>query len=115
MKLRASLGALASFLITGPAAAEIQALTYLCERGVTIPAVYVNGEDGPDRIAVVVIQVEGRMINLEASESGSGARYAVPSDKSGYVWWTKGTSATLAWFDAPLREEVTLYAACEAQ
>ena len=90
------------------AQAETRALTYTCERGVDIPAVYVNGDD----LAVVVLWIEGRMINLERTEAASGARYQFPNDGSGYVWWSKGDEATLAWFDAEVGEEVTLYAFC---
>ena len=102
-----TLAAVAALTATS-AQAETRALTYTCERGVDIPAVYVNGDD----LGVVVLWIEGRMINLERTESASGARYQFPNDGSGYVWWSKGDEATLAWFDAEVGEEVTLYAFC---
>ena len=96
-------------LTAGAAQADTRALTYMCERGVEIPTVYVNHGD---ELAVVVLWIEGRMINLERTEAASGARYQFPNGGSGYVWWSKGDEATLAWFDAEVGEEVTLYAFC---
>lgn len=105
---------LALLCVAAGARAEVMATTYTCERGVEIPAVYVNGtDDEGDRLAVAVIWVEGRMINLEAAESASGVRYQFPSDGSGYVWWTQGSEAMLDWFDAETGAEVTLYARCQ--
>ena len=92
------------------AGAETRALTYQCERGVTIPVVYVNGE--ADDLAVVVLYVEGRMINLERTRSASGARYQFPNDGSGYVWWSHQDNATLSWHDATTDTDQTLLAAC---
>ena len=84
---------------------------YICERGVEIPAVYVNAEGEP---GVVVLMVEGRMINLEATgEAASGVRYRFPNDGSGYVWWTHQGEAQLIWHDAEAKEDVTLYAFCK--
>lgn len=94
------------------ASAATQALTYRCERGVEIPAVYVNAEGQP---GVVVLWIEGRLINLEAIDNAMGVRYAFPSDKSGYVWWTHDGTAQLSWMDVPKGEEVFLYAACQPE
>ena len=86
---------------------------YVCERDVEIPAVYINSEDGSEP-GIVVIQVEGRMINLEATgEAASGVRYRFPNDGSGYVWWTHQGEAQLLWHDAEVGEEVTIYASCK--
>ncbi|MFQ1700954.1 MliC family protein [Loktanella agnita] len=98
-------------LTANAAQAEIRALTYMCERGVEIPAVYVNHND---ELAVVVLWVEGRMITLERAPAASGARYQFPNDGSGYIWWSKGSEATLGWYYAETGEEVTLYAFCSA-
>ena len=90
-------------------ALDAMAMTYVCERGVEIPAVYVNhpGEPG-----IAVIHVEDRMINLVAETSASGARYGWPSDGSHYVWWTKGDAATLYWNDGATGEETPLLSEC---
>lgn len=87
---------LSGLLLALPAAVlaqEFQTATYLCDRGVEVPATYVNG---PDQ-SVVVINVDARQITLVVEPSASGARYGWPSDGSGYVWWTKGDEATLYW------------------
>ncbi|OYX41802.1 MAG: hypothetical protein B7Z02_14445 [Rhodobacterales bacterium 32-67-9] len=91
------------------AAAELSVSTvrYGCERGVEIAASYVNADTG----GAAVLQVEGRQVALLLAPSASGARYAWPSDGSGYVWWTKGNEATLLWREAGGAETI-LYAAC---
>ena len=87
----------AAFLAALPPAAasaqEFSSASYACDRGVQVPATYVNGPD----LSLVVIQVEGRQITLVNEVSASGARYGWPSDGAGYVWWTKGDAATLYW------------------
>ena len=83
-------------------------ITFRCERGVEIPVTFVIAADG----SVAVLTVEGRQIALPQAVSGSGARYAWPSDGSGYVFWTKGDEATLSWADGATSQEVTLYGAC---
>lgn len=88
---------------------DLQGGTYLCDRGVEVPVSYVNAAEG----SVAVLHVEGRLVTLPIAPSASGARYAWPSDGSGYVWWTKGEEATLYWHDgATSGEEVTLLSGC---
>lgn len=93
-----------------PAAAELTTGggTYICDRDVQVPVAYVNADDG----SVAVLHVEGRLITLLNQPAASGARYAWPSDGSGYVWWTKGDSATLYWRDGETASEATIYADC---
>jgi membrane-bound inhibitor of C-type lysozyme len=85
--------ALLALLPAAASAQEFTTQTYSCDRGVEIPATYVNG---PDQ-SLVVIHVEGRQITLVSDPAASGARYSWPSDGSNYVWWTKGEEATLYW------------------
>jgi membrane-bound inhibitor of C-type lysozyme len=85
--------ALLALLPAAASAQEFTTQTYSCDRGVEIPATYVNG---PDQ-SIVVIHVEGRQITLVSDPAASGARYGWPSDGSNYVWWTKGEEATLYW------------------
>ena len=96
--------------LAAPAAAELDLRggTYLCDRGVEVPVSYVNAGDG----AVAVLHVEGRLVTLVNEPAASGARYAWPSDGSGYVWWTKGDTAALYWRDGAASDEVALYAEC---
>ncbi|MFZ3583604.1 MliC family protein [Loktanella sp. DJP18] len=111
--MKTSTLAVCGLCIGGAATAGVTSTPrYICERGVEIAAVYINAEDGSEP-GVVVIQVEGRMINLEAtSEAASGVRYRFPSDKSGYVWWTHQGTATLLWQDVVAGTETPIYADC---
>ena len=93
-------------------ALDAMAMTYVCERGVEVPAVYVNHPDEP---GIAVIGIEGRMVNLVVEPSGSGARYGWPSGGSHYVWWTKGDEATLYWSDGATGEEIPLLSGCAAR
>lgn len=104
--------ALALMLLALPAAAQegqVQAQRYLCDRGVEVPATYVNAPG----LSLAVIVVEGRQVTLHAEPAASGARYGWPSDAAGYVWWTKGPEATLSWREAGA--ERPLLEGCKAQ
>ncbi len=90
------------------AAPDVQTMTYTCERGVSVPATYVNAAEG----SVVVLNLEGRQITLFQTEAASGVRYAWPSDGSGYVWWTKGDEADLLWSNGASGEEMPLLSDC---
>lgn len=84
---------LLALLPTLATAQEFTTLRYACDRGVEVPATYVNG---PDQ-SLAILHVEGSQITLVIEPAASGARYGWPSDGSGYVWWTKGDEATLYW------------------
>lgn len=90
------------------AAQEFTTQRYSCDRGVEVPATYVNGPD----LSLVVIHVDGTQITLLNEPAASGARYGWPSDGSNYVWWTKGDEATLYW-KTPEGEAALL--ACKSQ
>lgn len=79
-------------------AQETQVITtlYTCDRGVGVPATYINAAD----VSLAVINVDGVQITLYSEEAASGARYGWPSDGANYVWWTKGPEATLYWKEA---------------
>ena len=87
----------------------VQNTTYTCERGVEISVVYVNDAE----TSLAVLMVEGRQILLYSEVSASGARYGWPSDGSNYVWWSKGTEATLLWHDGEADTETALLSACK--
>ncbi len=77
-----------------PALAQSYATrTYLCDRGVEVPATYVVGPD----YDLVVINVDDRQQTLINEPAASGTRYSWPSDGSGYVWLSKDDGATLLW------------------
>jgi len=84
---------LALLLPSVAAAQELTTQRYSCDRGVEVPATYVNGADQ----SLAVIHVDGQQITLINEPAASGARYGWPSDGSNYVWWTKGDEATLYW------------------
>ncbi len=107
-RCRLAAAALAVIAAAPAGAFDLGGGTYLCERGVEVPVSYVNG--GGDSVAV--LHVEGRLVTLPIAPSASGARYAWPSDGSGYVWWTKGDEATLYWRDGTTSEEVALLDGC---
>ncbi|MGP9804601.1 MliC family protein [Paracoccus sp. NSM] len=91
--MRPTLAAL--FLLLPPAALaetpEFLPVTYECERGVTLPVIYVNG---PDDHARAIAWIEGGLRVLRIARSASGARYR--EDAAGYEIWGKGDSATLS-------------------
>ena len=99
---------------TGPALAELdlQTVRYLCDRGVEVPAAYVNDGQGG---SVVVLNVEGGQIALVSEESGSGARYGWPSGGSHYVWRSQGDDAVLLWRDGAADTETEVLGGCGAQ
>lgn len=82
--------------------------SYKCERGVEIHATYVN----VDNASFAIVQAEGRQLAMTNVPSASGAKYSVEAGQSGPVWWTRGDTASLSWFDANLAEEVVLYMDC---
>lgn len=86
----------------------VQTLTYSCDRGVDLPATYINAAD----VSLAVIHVEGRQITLYNEPAASGARYGWPSDGSSYVWWTKGPEATLYWKDGAAGTEEPILENC---
>lgn len=96
--------------VAGSAQAETQVLTlrYTCDRGVEVPATYVNADDQQ----IAVIHVEGTQITLFSETAASGARYGWPSDGSSYVWWTKGPEATLYWKDGEKGTEEPVLTGC---
>lgn len=100
-------------LLAAPAAAaaetQVQNISYICERGVEVPVVYVNAPD----TSIAVIYVEGGQFLLYNEPAASGARYGWPSDGSNYVWWTKGEEATLYWKDGEAGTETPILSNCK--
>jgi membrane-bound inhibitor of C-type lysozyme len=98
-------------LLSAPAFAEtqVQNMTYICERDVAVPVVYVNATD----TSLAVIYVEGGQYLLYSEPAASGARYGWPSDGSNYVWWTKGEEATLYWKDGEAGTETAILTDCK--
>lgn len=111
--IRLAFPLLAVLAFAMPALAETQVAnqTYLCERDLRVPVVYVNADD----TSLAVLVVEGRQVLLYTEPAASGARYAWPSDGSGYVWWTKGDVAMLYWKDGAAGTETAILTECRAE
>jgi membrane-bound inhibitor of C-type lysozyme len=76
-----------SFPLEIDTADGVNSASYLCEDGESFSAHYVNA--GVNLLALLTIDGEDRIfVNVM---SASGARYV----SGQYVWWTKGSSATL--------------------
>jgi membrane-bound inhibitor of C-type lysozyme len=108
--LKGCIFAVALLPAAAEAALDVTTLRYTCERGVEIPVVYVNDEA---QGSVASLLIDGRLIALVLEDSASGARYAWPSDGSGYVWWTKGDDATLYWRNGEDGTESAILSACK--
>ncbi|MDN5788311.1 MliC family protein [Pseudorhodobacter sp.] len=104
---------LLSLPLPARASLEISTYYYTCERGVGVPATYINEtSNDPDAGSAVILMVENRQITLWSVPSASGARYGWPSDGSHYIWWTKGEEATLYWHEAGVGEDQPLLTHC---
>lgn len=98
-RLRIPAALIALSLATSPGwaaadAPEFIEVTYHCERGLTLPTVYVNLADRP---GYAVALIEGRLTFLEQVISASGARYRQPEADAGYELWSKGDTARLGY------------------
>tara|TARA_R110002049_G_scaffold10127_2_gene50241 strand:- start:32730 stop:33059 length:330 start_codon:yes stop_codon:yes gene_type:complete len=98
-------------LLASPAAADVIGVTYNCDRGVSVPVVYVNDVD----TSIAVLYIEGRLINLQTLPTASGARYGWPSDGSSYEWWEHQGAATLSWKDGATGTTSPIYQSCTPQ
>lgn len=100
---------LAALLATAlPAAAQSVLVEYECERGAVIHAAYVNeAEPG-----IVILMVEGRMVELRQEPSGSGIRYGAAETDEGYVWLSRGNEAMLLYRYEGVEEEPILIGGC---
>lgn len=94
----------------GHAALDLTTQRYLCERGVEVPVNYVNDGDAEGTVSLLV---DGRLIALYRERAGSRARYAWPSDGSGYVWTTDGDTAALLWKDGATSTETPILMECK--
>lgn len=89
----------------------LMTVQYVCEREAVVTATYVNSADA----SFVVVSVEGQQVGLTQVQSASGAKYAQATDGQGYIWWTKGDEAFLAWGIAQSGEDETLLSQCKAR
>lgn len=93
-----------------PSRYDALSITYVCEGGAEVQAIYFNFEDGN---ALAALVHEGRLAPLRIMPSGSGAKYASLNEELGWRWHTSGNEATLSYM-APdhTAEEVPLLREC---
>ncbi|WP_439273146.1 MliC family protein [Pseudochrobactrum sp. HB0163] len=91
--------------------APLTKVTYICERNVEVPVVYVNGLKNDESMAV--ISVEGKLVPMRIAPSGSGARYIALDEQDSYRWHSKGDEGILSFLEADdSAEEQVLLSKC---
>lgn len=108
MLRRLSLAALAALGLTAAAhALDQQTMVFSCERGVAIPVIFLN-ETGEDGSSYAVAQIEGHLVSMEITRSGSGAKYS--EGVGGYVLWNDGDTVSVFHGE----DEAVIYQECIA-
>ncbi len=87
---------------TGQSAGEVHepsrydalSITYACEGGAQVQAIYFNFEDGN---AIAALAYDGTLAPMRIMPSGSGAKYASLNEELGWRWHTKGDDAVLSY------------------
>ena len=94
--------------------ADIQPLTkitYLCQRNVELPVVYINVQGDAEPMAVM--SVEGKLVPMRSWPAASGARYIALDEQDSYRWHTKGDEGTLTFLEADdSAKEMTVLTGC---
>ncbi len=83
-----------ALLSAGPAVADIDVLsvTFSCEDGAQVPVSYFNSSDGTGAAAMVI---DGDLIAMKQTPSGSGIRYESVDTDGTYYLRSKGWDATI--------------------
>lgn len=97
-----------SLPVSAAVAQPLDLMEYVCERGVPVSAVYVNGTTA----GKVVLMVEGTLVPLASVPVAEGVRYQSSPASSDYVWWVNGANAMLGWYDAQTGDETTILGKC---
>jgi len=91
---------------------EVNQTIYVCERGVSVPVVYINPANGTP---IAVVAVEGKLVTLKNERSASGALYVSTDKHDSYRLWSKGDTAIVTYLPAEKNaKEQTLFANCQA-
>lgn len=85
-------------------------VTYVCERGVEVPVIYVNSATDT---SYAVAQIDGKMVGMHIVISGSGARYRSGDGADAYQLWSKGDTALISY--GPDGNDTPLFTECAAQ
>lgn len=90
-----------------PSRYDALTLTYVCEGGTQVQAIYFNFEDGN---ALAALFHDGKLAPLRIMPSASGAKYTSLNEELGWRWHTKGDEAVLSYMaaDHTAQEEVLL-------
>lgn len=91
--------------LTGAASAQdnnaipaVVKVTYICERNIELPVVYINNLKNDESMAVIM--VDGKMVPMRNWKSASGARYLALDEQDSYRWHTKGDKGVLSYLEA---------------
>ena len=90
-----------------PSRYDALTITYVCDGGAEVQAIYFNFEDGN---ALAALFHDGKLAPLRIMPSASGAKYASLNEELGWRWHTKGGEAVLSFMaaDHTAQEEVIL-------
>jgi hypothetical protein len=102
-------------ILAGPAVAGgvplNPSVTYVCERGVVLPVVFIRSATP----SLAVALIEGQLVTLRQVPTGSGMFYADTDEERGYRLRGQGDALQLRWLAADhTAEEQVLLAECSA-
>ncbi len=72
---------------------DILTVTFSCENATQVPVAYFNAADGTGAAAMVI---DGQLIAMQQTESGSGIRYESVGADGTYTLRSKGWEATIS-------------------
>lgn len=89
---------------------SIQDQTFICDRGVALPAVFLKPQNSP---IYVVVSVDGKLVAMREQKTDSGSLYASVDDQDNYQLYKN--EATLTYKDAGenTKEQIVL-SSCQA-
>lgn len=91
---------------------SIQDQTFICDRGVALPAVFLKPQNSP---IYVVVSVDGKLVAMREQKTDSGSLYASVDDQDNYQLRIYKNEATLTYKDAGenAKEQIVL-SSCQA-
>lgn len=78
--------------------APVTKVTYICDRNVELPVIYINGLKNDESMAVIF--TEGKLVPMRIWPAASGARYIALDEQDSYRWHTKGDEGVLSFLEA---------------
>ncbi|WP_374302227.1 MliC family protein [Paracoccus sp. (in: a-proteobacteria)] len=89
---------------------DLESVTYVCERRVEVPVIFVNPEGGA---SYAIARIDDSLLGMRQVISASGARYRSGDGAGDYQLWTKGDTAMIS--VGPDGQDRTLFGDCRAQ